>query len=63
MRKWFHQQATSLALCVVLFGALAPAISHSLASATGSTWVEICSVTGPKRMMLDTGSPLAPAVC
>lgn len=55
-----RRQVTWLALCAVTFVAIAPAISHWIAASTGLTWVEICSVSGPKRVALDTGSTPAP---
>lgn len=55
--KGLRQRVAWLALCAVFFAALAPSISHFLASAThGKIWVEICSLYGPKRMALDLGA-------
>ncbi len=59
-RGWIYRRIARLMLCVAFFGATAPAISHFLASATGITWAEICSVTGPKLVALELGSPQTP---
>ena len=56
MKKWLHQRIAWLALCAVLFAAIAPSVSHLLAAAGGKAWVDICSVYGPKRVELQIGS-------
>nr|WP_315251617.1 DUF2946 domain-containing protein [uncultured Duganella sp.] len=48
-----------IALLAILFGALAPAVSHAM-SAKGSPpqWLELCGVNGIKRVQLpDDGGP------
>jgi hypothetical protein len=42
----------------MLFAALAPSISQAMSLSRGETWAEICSVSGPKFVKADTGSPL-----
>lgn len=59
-RCWLQKKIAWLVLCAVLFGAIAPAISHQLAAAAGSTWTEICTATGTQRVALDSGSPQTP---
>lgn len=53
-----RRQVAWIALCAVTFAGIAPAISQWVASSTGTTWVEICSSAGIKRVAL--GSDKAP---
>jgi hypothetical protein len=44
-----HRRITSwIAVLAVLLAALAPALSHALASATGNQWIEVCTAQGSK---------------
>ena len=44
-----HRRITGwIAVLAILLAALAPALSHALASASGSQWVEICTAQGSK---------------
>lgn len=46
----------------ILLASLAPALSHALASATGSTWIEICTTQGSKWIKAgEDGSERSPA--
>lgn len=46
----------------ILLASLAPALSHALASATGTSWIEICSTQGSKWIKAgDDGSERSPA--
>ncbi|MDM7456776.1 MAG: DUF2946 domain-containing protein [Tepidimonas sp.] len=57
MRGWLHQRLAWLALCAMVFGAFAPAISKVLAAnAQRITWIEVCSTNGPQRIAVDLGS-------
>ncbi|HSI61328.1 MAG TPA: DUF2946 family protein, partial [Ideonella sp.] len=53
-----------IALLAILSLALAPTISHALASsaAGGSAWAEICTPQGTRLVALDDGQPPAPAL-
>ena len=55
-----RQQVTWLALCAIAFVAIAPTVSHWIATSTGFPLVEICSVSNTKRIALDTGSTPTP---
>ncbi len=59
MSGWLRRRVTWLTLCAVLFGAIAPAVAHGLA--TDKAWIDICSFGGTKRIALDTDSGQAPA--
>ena len=58
-----HRRLTSwIAALAILLASLAPALSHALASATGSNWVEICTTQGSKWIQAgEDGSEQAPA--
>lgn len=46
----------------ILLASLAPALSHALASASGSSWTEICTTQGSKWIKAgEDGSERAPA--
>lgn len=60
MTAYWRRQVTWIALCAVTFSAIAPAISHWIASAADSTWNEICSASGIKRVALDAQSTPVP---
>lgn len=51
-----------IALLAVLFGALAPSVSHALAAQRGGTarWAELCGVNGVKRVLVAAETPQAP---
>jgi len=54
-------QVTWLALCAVTLASISPAISQWIASSSGTTWVEICSSAGIKRVALDSDKAPVPA--
>jgi hypothetical protein len=58
-----HRRLTSwIAALAILLASLAPALSHALASATGSTWIEICTTQGSKWIKAgEDGSEHSPA--
>lgn len=44
-----HRRLTGwIAALAILLASLAPALSHALASATGTPWIEICTTQGSK---------------
>lgn len=44
-----HSRLTSwIAALAILVASLAPALSHAMASATGTHWVEVCTTQGAK---------------
>ncbi|ARN19561.1 DUF2946 domain-containing protein [Piscinibacter gummiphilus] len=46
-----------IACFAILVGALAPGVSHALQSRAGdSTWVEVCTALGAKRVKVDASS-------
>lgn len=50
----FHRRFTSLiAALVILLVAVAPTLGQVLASATGSQWIEVCTVQGSKWIQAD----------
>ena len=49
-----------LAFCAVAFASVAPTLGQWLAASSGTTWVEICTATGFKRVALDMGEVPAP---
>lgn len=49
-----------LALCVIFFGAVAPSVSHLLASTSGRAWVEVCSAYGTQSIETDVDSRQTP---
>ncbi len=50
-----------IAALAVLLGALAPALSHALASTQGKQWIEICTSSGSKWVKLsDDGTDEQP---
>lgn len=62
---WLHRRLTWLALCAMVFGALAPSISKWLATSQGIAWIEVCSAQGTKRIAVDLNgkqTPEAPAM-
>ena len=58
-----HSRLTSwIAALAILLASLAPSLSHALASATGASWVEICTAQGAKWIQADEdGAEPAPA--
>lgn len=58
-----HRRLTSwIAALAILLASLAPALSHALASATGSNWIEICTTQGSKWIQAgEDGTERAPA--
>ena len=58
-----HCRLTSwIAALAILLASLAPALSHALASATGSNWTEICTAQGSKWIQAgEDGSERTPA--
>jgi hypothetical protein len=58
-----HRRLTSwIAALAILLASLAPALSHALASATGFTWIEICTTQGSKWIKTgEDGSEPGPA--
>ena len=53
-----------IACLAILVGALAPGVSHALQSRAGdSTWVEVCTALGAKRVKVDAspGESTSPA--
>ena len=60
MSRHLRRQVAWLALCGVLFGALAPSISHWLAASGDKAWIEICSAGGARSIAIDTGPDSAP---
>ena len=58
-----HRRLTSwIAALAMLVVSLAPALSHALASATGQSWIEICTTQGSKWIQAgEDGSERAPA--
>lgn len=64
MTKAKHGFAVWIACLAILMAALAPAISHAVAAAKGAPndWMEICTITGSKMVMVDAEpAPQAPA--
>ncbi|WP_296559320.1 DUF2946 family protein [Pigmentiphaga sp.] len=60
VRQDFHRGYAMLVLLALLWGMLAPAIANTLARPS-DTWVELCSVYGPKLIKLsDDGSRPSP---
>lgn len=58
-----HRRLTTwLAALAILFAALAPSLSHALASASGSDWIEVCTIQGSKWIATgEDGSERGPA--
>lgn len=58
-----HRRLTSwIAALAILLASLAPALSHALASATGSNWIEICTTQGSRWIQAgQDGSERAPS--
>ncbi len=53
-----------VACLAILWGGLAPALSHLVQPDVPAGWAEVCSVTGAKRVRLEDGAasdPAAPA--
>jgi len=50
-----------MTLWAVTFAALAPAISHSVATRAGQAWVEICGAAGIQRVAIDRDSKPSPS--
>ena len=63
MTKSMHRLSARIALFAILLAALAPSISHAIASAKGvpNGWMEVCTVEGAKLVQVDAGKPAAPA--
>jgi hypothetical protein len=60
-----HRRLAWLALCAIIFAALAPSVSKLLATSQGSAWNEICSLNGTKLLSVDLSTkppPDAPIV-
>jgi hypothetical protein len=58
--RLFHRLATWAAFVAVLMAALAPALSHALASRGDAGWVEVCTAEG-SRWVQGSGGPGEPA--
>lgn len=58
-----HRRLTSwIAALAILLASLAPTLSHALASATGTNWIEICTTQGSRWIQAgDDGTERAPA--
>lgn len=58
-----HRRLISwIAALAILLASLAPALSHALAPATGTNWIEICTTQGSKWIKASQdGSERAPA--
>ena len=58
-----HRRITAwIATLAILLVALAPALSHALATATGADWTEICTAQGSKWVQAgEDGSERSPA--
>jgi hypothetical protein len=58
-----HRRLTTwLAALAILLASLAPSLSHALASAAGTDWIEVCTTQGSKWIAAaDDGSERAPA--
>ena len=58
-----HRQLTTwIAALAILLASLAPSLSHALASATGTDWIEICTTQGARWVDAgEDGSERAPA--
>jgi hypothetical protein len=53
---------TWIAVLAILLASLAPSLSHALASATGTNWIEVCTTQGSKWIAAgEDGSERAPA--
>lgn len=53
-----HRRLTTwIAALAILLAALAPSLSHALASATGVEWIEICTAQGSKWVAAGEDSP------
>jgi hypothetical protein len=48
MKKITRLFAAWIACIAILFGAMAPSISHAMSAGPGTTWTEICSISGTK---------------
>lgn len=59
--RGLHRRLAWLALCVMVFGALAPSISRVLSTTRDVAWVEVCSANGLQRVVLDLGIDKGPA--
>jgi hypothetical protein len=56
MKSVTRRFAAWIACFAMLFGALAPSVSHAMSVARGDTWAEICSVGGVKLVKLGSDS-------
>lgn len=52
-RRVTRRLATWIAVLAVLMAALAPAISHALASDGSSAWIEVCTAQGSRWLQAD----------
>jgi Protein of unknown function (DUF2946) len=57
---WLHRRLAWLALCAVVFAALAPSVSKWLTASQGIASIDVCSAQGTKRIALDLGKKQAP---
>lgn len=62
MTKATHRFATWIACFAILMASLAPSISHAVAAAKNApnAWMEICTVTGSKMVMVDAENSQTP---
>jgi hypothetical protein len=61
MGAWLFRRLAWLALCAMLFAAMAPTISKFLTTVQGVTWVEVCSINGTMQVALQQNDPQAPS--
>jgi len=57
-RRWLNQPLAWLALAAMSFGAVAPTLSQLLTSTGRVAWVEVCTLAGVQRVLLEL--PAAP---
>lgn len=61
-RRTHRRLTTWIAALAILLASLAPAMSHALASAAGTLWVEVCTSQGAKWIQAgEDGTERAPA--
>ena len=54
VRLRLHSPILWIAILAVLWGVLAPSLSHFLVSSSGQAWIEVCTSTGTKLIAVDT---------